>query len=155
MGQRVMPAPFLFLIMQIDRYTDKGFIRYAEMRSDETGKYRQGIVVNKLLTNMDCPGVYVLCNCTDGSVEKIGETADFEARMRMYVSIVNTTNNRVRNQVKFSGLDVYVYPTPVVSEIVMGHKCLTSFQKDLEKYLLMEFRKENDGRLPLLNACNR
>lgn len=154
MGQRVMPAPFIFT-MQIDKYTDKGFVRYAEMRPDETGKYRQGIVINKLLTNMDCPGVYVLCNCVDGSVEKIGETFDFEARMRMYVSIVNTTNNRVRDRVKYTGLDVYVLPTPIVSENIMGYKCFTSFQKDLEKYLLMDFRKENNGRLPILNVCIR
>jgi len=143
------------------QYIDKGFTPYCKMYTSQ--KYTQGIdvVAWNPYDGIPCtiqdvgPGVYILSNAI-GHILKIGQSANLKSRLHsQYKCIVNSTNVRIRNHIKEKE-DIYVYilPLPYERKTVLGYNLRTSYAKDLEAKLLIDYKKK-EGKLPILNIMIR
>jgi hypothetical protein len=149
--------------MDMKTYIEKGFELYCKMIPSD--KYTQGIDIvfvhnheQKIVVEIDkgdAPGVYILTN-KSGYVLKIGQSANLKSRLHsQYKCIVNSTNVRIRNHIKEKE-DIYVYilPLPYERKTVLGYNLRTSYAKDLEAKLLIDYKKK-EGKLPILNIMIR
>ena len=145
----------------METYIEKGFEPYCKMIPSD--KYTQGIDIewtdNPFIDGDrdkgDSSGVYILANKC-GQVLKIGQSFNLKNRLySQYKCIVNSTNVRIRNHIKEKE-DIYVYILPLAYErkTVLGYNLRTSYAKDLEAKLLIDYKKK-EGKLPILNIMIR
>ena len=86
--------------MTIPELVKQGFKLFCIMRPSD--KYKQGIDLDFTdeLEDRSVPGVYILSNSKQ-EILKIGQSSDLYTRFdRMYKSITNTTNDKVRSYIK-------------------------------------------------------
>ncbi len=142
--------------MTIPELVKQGFKLFCIMRPSD--KYKQGIDLDFTdeLEDRSVPGVYILSNSKQ-EILKIGQSSDLYTRFdRMYKSITNTANDKVRAYVKDRyNINVYVLPLEPIQEVFkLGDDKLlleTSFASNLEKHLLTKY-KNDIGSLPILNS---
>ena len=121
-----------------------------------SNKYTQGIdrkftIDIKQMENVDV--VYMFVDPKTKDVLKFGDTENCLSRLnKEYISVTNTTNNKVRSHIKeIGGCDIYIktLKTVIIDEGFGPVK--VSAHSKVEKSLLNHFKNLN-GRLPILNS---
>ena len=137
----------------IKYWAEKGFVNAAELYV--SNRLKQGVDVS---FNMDKkefkkqPGVYIIVSEED-EVLKIGQSANVLHRINVqYKTIVNTGNDRIRNEVKkkYKKVFFYVLKTPKQEYSLLDYSFYINYQKGLEEAMLKDY-DEQIGDIPPLN----
>mgnify|MGYP001578672951 FL=1 len=137
----------------IKYWGEKGFVNAAELYVSD--RLKQGVDVS---FNMDKkefkkqPGVYIIVSEED-EVLKIGQSANVLHRINVqYKTIVNTGNDRIRNEVKkkYKKVFFYVLKTPKQEYSLLDYSFYINYQKGLEEAMLKDY-DEQIGDIPPLN----
>ncbi len=137
----------------IKYWGEKGFVNAAELYVSD--RLKQGVDVS---FNMDKkefkkqPGVYIIVSEED-EVLKIGQSANVLHRINVqYKTIVNTGNDRIRNEVKkkYKKVFFYVLKTPKQKYSLLDYSFYINYQKGLEEAMLKDY-DEQIGDIPPLN----
>ena len=136
----------------LDRYTSAGFKHYGTMTT--CNDLARGVRVTQF-DKAEYPAVYIITDAKTNEVLKIGETQDISKRCRAYQSILNATNNRIREYVHHEGdVNIYALELMVIRMDVLGFECSANVGKSLESHLLFEWM-DKCQTLPKLNATRR
>ena len=137
----------------IKYWGEKGFIKVADLFVSD--RLKQGVDVS---FNMDKkefdkqPGVYIVVSEED-EVLKIGQSANVLHRINVqYKSIVNSGNDRIRNEIKkkYKKVFFYVLKTPKQKYSLLDYSFYINYQKGLEEAMLKDYYKQI-GDTPVLN----
>ena len=136
---------------KVPYWIDKGFVKVARIYTSD--RLSQGVDVEFFVNKKEWagPGVYLLVK--DGDVEKIGQSANITHRINLqYKFIVNSGNNRIREEIRvnYDSIDVYAVQVPKKDFSMLGYTFPINYQKGLEEAMLHDFT-ETVGQLPNLN----
>lgn len=135
---------------KIEHWLDRGFDKVAKIYT--SGRLTQGVDVKFFVDRKEYegPGVYLLVYRK--KILKIGQSANITDRIfTQYKCVTNTTNNRIREEIKerYKKVEVYVFRVPKEDFSLIGYTFPINYQKGLEEAMLRDYYEQCDTIPPL------